>query len=105
VDATYADKIETPEDELPLEAAYQKRILRYLVFIGTPFILAYGALALVLRAPWYIITLYGLSVVILGLGFVVLMRPMNAARFVRIHRLVAIGYVASLLTVQAWASR
>jgi signal transduction histidine kinase len=97
---TSRDVVLAQDDETSLEAAYQKRILRYLVFIGAPFIVAYGVYSLFLAAPWYIESLYLFSVVILGVGFAILMRPMGAARFLRVHRLVSIGYIGSLLTVQ-----
>jgi signal transduction histidine kinase len=89
-----------PDDELSLEAAYQKRIFRYLVFIGSPFIITYGIVLLLLSGPAYIMGLYILSVAIMGVGFAVLMRPMSAPRFLRIYRIVSTGYVAALLTVQ-----
>ncbi len=88
------------DDEMSLEASYQKRIFRYLVFIGAPFIVIYGIVLLFLSAPAYIMGLYLLSVGIMGAGFAVLMRPMSAEQFLGIHRLVAIGYIGSLLSVQ-----
>jgi signal transduction histidine kinase len=89
------------EDEVSLEAAYQKRILRYVTFVGAPFIVAYGVIALLMRAQWYVMALYWLSAVILGAGFILLMRPMDARRFFSIYRAVAFGYIGTLFVVQA----
>ncbi len=85
---------------LDLEARYQKKILRYIVFIGAPFILTYGGVLLWLAAPLYIMGMYLLSVAILVVGFILLLRPMAADRFMRIHWLVSIGYISALLIVQ-----
>ncbi len=89
------------DDELSLEAAYQRRILRYLVYIGGPLITGYGILTFSLKAPWYVAGLYLMSAAILGTGFAALMRPMDARRFFRIHRVVSLGYIATLLAVQS----
>jgi signal transduction histidine kinase len=87
-------------EERDQEARYQKRILRFLVIFSAPFILAYGIVLLLLCSPFYVMAIYLVSIAVLVTGFILLSRPMPAERFMRIHRLVAVGYIAALLCVQ-----
>ena len=93
-------QVEISAEDLALEAGYQSRILRALVMIGAPFTVLYGVVLMLLSSPIYVMGPYLANLAVLTGGYVILLRPMPPERFLRVHRVVAAGYVATLLAVQ-----